>query len=487
MCLFGILGVLIVLNKSTHAENYRVSKDSTEWLQATCNMAAPQLSYKNVFFEVKETSGKLQTTDVWIGYVTAKVPFYFHGCAVVQNETPYTVTSIGYCKSVCVNSTLFGVQTSYGQDIVNPAVSKNCRCVTRSMDAISFGKCDGTRCEEGCYAVFSQITAIGYIKDTGSDGDCLAYYNAAFSWQPCTKSDSIKPLCITSIATDTSAKAVIGDHRADTWSKGNAVCLDADRFPATLASVNNTNVYTNEKEQCYWTGIIRANTLLRRDSINITYHSDVSYGFLDGYTGKLNFTSDGIKQALCASEGPTGDTTSTESYTTIRGVTKSTEGQTTMRYVTKSTEGQVIIDDTKGTTVRSRAEEDAKTSSIVTWISTTLGSCLVILVVIIACLCFKRKQGNHTRTTFQQNELVQPSNAPHEGHDNVHYDVISDDIREREATSYTSLQMTTNHMYTALTVRLENNDYADVEVPDSDGQGQTHTDSEAKVNYFVVN
>ncbi|KAH3702161.1 hypothetical protein DPMN_077166, partial [Dreissena polymorpha] len=39
------------------------------------------------------------------------------------------------------------------------------------------------------------------------------------------------------------------------------------------------------------------------------------------------------------------------------------------------------------------------------------------------------------------NELVQPSNAPHEGHDNVHYDVIPDDIREREATSYTSLQV----------------------------------------------
>ncbi|KAH3702218.1 hypothetical protein DPMN_077226 [Dreissena polymorpha] len=105
MCWLGILGVLIVLNKSTHAEKYRISGDSTEWLQTKCNMAAPQLSYKNVYFEVNEISGNLPTSDVWIG------------CAVVRNAPTYTVTSIGYCKSVCVNSTLFGIQTSHGQDI----------------------------------------------------------------------------------------------------------------------------------------------------------------------------------------------------------------------------------------------------------------------------------------------------------------------------------------------------------------------------------
>ncbi|XP_052254416.1 uncharacterized protein LOC127860400 isoform X2 [Dreissena polymorpha] len=403
MCLFGILGVLIVLNKSTHAENYRVSKDSTEWLHATCNMAAPQLSYKNVFFEVKETRGKLQTSDVWIGYVTAKVPFYFHGCAVVQNETPYTVTSIGYCKSLCVNSTLFGVQTIKIQNIVNPTVPMNCRCVTRSMDAISFGKCDGTRCEEGCYAVFSQITAIGYIKDTGSDGDCLAYYKAAFSWQACTRSDSIKSLCSTNIAT--------GDHRADTWSKGNAVCLDADRFPATLASVNNTNLYDYEDykiQQYYWTGIIRANTLLRRDSIDSTYHSNVSYGFLDRDTGELNFTSNGFKPALCASEGPIDDTASTESHTTIRGVTKSSESQTTMRGVTQSTEGQVIIDDTKGTTVRS-----ADALAIEIGIGVTVAVLIIVVVVIIVLRRRKRllQLTNHKSPVMMSANSVSKSNC----------------------------------------------------------------------------
>ncbi|KAH3702407.1 hypothetical protein DPMN_125483 [Dreissena polymorpha] len=53
--------------------------------------------------------------------------------------------------------------------------------------------------------------------------------------------------------------------------------------------------------------------------------------------------------------------------------------------------------------------------------------------------------------------------------------------------------MTEKHLYTALAVRLENNDdepdndspietnYTDVEVQENDGPGQTNTDSEAKI------
>ncbi|XP_052255384.1 uncharacterized protein LOC127861060 isoform X2 [Dreissena polymorpha] len=98
------------------------------------------------------------------------------------------------------------------------------------------------------------------------------------------------------------------------------------------------------------------------------------------------------------------------------------------------------------------AEEEAKTSSIIIWVSTTFGSCLVVLIVIISGLCLKRKQGNNARTTFQQNELVQPSIVPQEVNDDnsVHVDVISDNIAGREATPYTSLQMTEKHLYTAL-------------------------------------
>ncbi|KAH3702093.1 hypothetical protein DPMN_077095 [Dreissena polymorpha] len=161
-------------------------------------------------------------------------------------------------------------------------------------------------------------------------------------------------MCSTSIATDTYELAVLENKTTDAWIKGNAVCLNADLYPATIASVINTQLDTNDKQQCYWTGIIRANTLLRRDSIDHAYHSDVSYGFLDGHNGKLNFTSNGMKPALCSSEGPIDDTTTAGSYTKIRGATKSIEDRTIMRDVTKSTECQVI-DDTKGTTVRSRS------------------------------------------------------------------------------------------------------------------------------------
>ncbi|KAH3702092.1 hypothetical protein DPMN_077094 [Dreissena polymorpha] len=120
MCWLGILGMFIVLYKSTHAEIYNISGYSTEWRNANCTKAEPILSYNNFVFAVNETIGKLATSDVWIGYFKAKVPFYFHGCAVVQNEQTYPVTRIGYCKSICVNTTLFGIQTTQGHDIFNP-------------------------------------------------------------------------------------------------------------------------------------------------------------------------------------------------------------------------------------------------------------------------------------------------------------------------------------------------------------------------------
>ncbi|KAH3702088.1 hypothetical protein DPMN_077090 [Dreissena polymorpha] len=70
----------------------------------------------------------------------------------------------------------------------------------------------------------------------------------------------------------------------------------------------------------------------------------------------------------------------------------------------------------------------------------------------MVCLCVKRKKGHSHRTTFQQIVLAQSSNVMQEGHgDNIaNYDVIPDDITEREATPYTSLQMTEKHLYTAL-------------------------------------
>ncbi|XP_052244435.1 uncharacterized protein LOC127853737 [Dreissena polymorpha] len=108
--------------------------------------------------------------------------------------------------------------------------------------------------------------------------------------------------------------------------------------------------------------------------------------------------------------------------------------------------------DLNNSTRDSKTEEDAKTSSIFTWLARAFGLSMLVIIVIIACLCVKRKQGNNNRTTFQQIELSQPSSVMQEGHDDnsVHVDVISDDITEREATPYTSLQMTEKHLYTAL-------------------------------------
>ncbi|XP_052255600.1 uncharacterized protein LOC127861226 isoform X1 [Dreissena polymorpha] len=180
--------------------------------------------------------------------------------------------------------------------------------------------------------------------------------------------------------------------------------------------------------------------------------------------------------------------------------------------------------------VTSQAEEEAEASSIVTGVVSALSSCVVVLIFIIAGMCIKRKQGNNTRIIFQQNELVQPSIVPQEVNDDnsVHVDVISDNIAGREATPYTSLQMTEKHLYTALvgpsfmstetsfvigrianrdfhvetqfemSERQENNydependgpgdtNYDDVEVLEKDIPGQTNTESEATTSYSFV-
>ncbi|KAH3701839.1 hypothetical protein DPMN_076835 [Dreissena polymorpha] len=175
-------------------------------------------------------------------------------------------------------------------------------------------------------------------------------------------------------------------------------------------------------------------------------------------------------------------------------------------------------------------EKLAKASSIIIWVSTTLGSCLVVLIVIIACLCIKRKQGSNARTAFQQNDIVLPSNVPQEGleENSMQYDSLPDDITERKLTPYNSLQMKERHLYTAsveprfmstetsyvigriaesdypvetqfeMSERQENNydgpenddqgdtNYDDVEVSKKDSQEKINTESEANMSYCFV-
>ncbi|XP_052232068.1 uncharacterized protein LOC127845280 [Dreissena polymorpha] len=218
--------------------------------------------------------------------------------------------------------------------------------------------------------------------------------------------------------------------------------------------------------------------------INETVHDTIKYSTYKTKMRNYDPTSSGTTEKSAAVTSVF--VTSLVTFVTYIDVDLTTSATNTPFYLTDTTSDP-------------KTEEDVKTSSLIIWLATALGLCLLLLVVIVACLCLKRNQENNNRTTFQQNELVQPSIVPQGHGDNiVNYDVILDDVTGREATPYTSLQMTEKHLYTALTVRLENNDeepdndspletnYADVEVPDNEGQGQTNTHSEAKVYYFVV-
>ncbi|XP_052228785.1 uncharacterized protein LOC127843000 isoform X2 [Dreissena polymorpha] len=226
--------------------------------------------------------------------------------------------------------------------------------------------------------------------------------------------------------------AFVGYYRVMQFEEGRNYCqIQTNGSPLDLPFVNTTNLYMFSvfTEKPFWIKDVDVGPFLHSEVL--TAHCFVLLEFRD--LQKDNCTNkypsicanatvhDAIQYKGQQSSPPNYDPTSSSTHVT------SSAANTPFFY--------------NDSTSEPKTEEEANTSSIIIWISTTIGSCLVVLIVIIACLCLKRKHGNNTRTTVQQNELVLPSNVPQEDHDH-HYDVIPDDITERE--------MTEKHPYTAL-------------------------------------
>ncbi|XP_052260745.1 hepatocyte growth factor receptor-like [Dreissena polymorpha] len=66
-----------------------------------------------------------------------------------------------------------------------------------------------------------------------------------------------------------------------------------------------------------------------------------------------------------------------------------------------------------------------------------------VLAFVLICLKYRktRSKARELEGDLNKLEMEIKSVARQEGHDNVHYDVIPDDVTEREATSFTSLQV----------------------------------------------
>ncbi|XP_052253124.1 uncharacterized protein LOC127859658 [Dreissena polymorpha] len=158
----GLLGLFLLFKQSTKAEQYIVSNDSNPWLLSSCDLAEPRLVYKNTHFEVAEEIGVLSNnTEAWIGYVSVKVPYFFHGCAQVQTTETYSVARIGYCQNQCGHNRPFGIKAQNGEDILNPTSLIDCICFYTSVPEILFGHFDNdkkNRFEKDGYAIFTQIS-----------------------------------------------------------------------------------------------------------------------------------------------------------------------------------------------------------------------------------------------------------------------------------------------------------------------------------------
>ncbi|XP_052253480.1 uncharacterized protein LOC127859920 [Dreissena polymorpha] len=524
----GLLGIFLLFNQSIKSEQFTLSNDSTRWPLSSCDLAEPRLVYKNTQFEVAEDIDAISNnSEAWIGFMSVKIPYLFHGCAQVQNtaQKTYSVTRIGFCQTLCGHNSPFGIKAPNGLDILYPAWLMGCICFNTSVPEIPLEHFDNDQnnlCEKDWYAIFTQISVNDsrFISGTLNTGDCLTFTNTGFQWNSCTREKNLKVICSNKPPADPSARASISAKHSSTWNQGNSMCLKEHVYPASISSILLSGLKAGQRRE-HWTGILKGATLLNKAGFSRfgpTQYSDVEYAFLQGSNKNINFANTGTKQALCCKA-------------TGHDVIRYGEEESLVPNYDPTTSSTPLTT-SAGTSefVTSMAKVEDNTSSVIITVASTLGSCLVVLVVIVTCLCLRRKQGNNTRTTFQQNEHVHQSNVPQGHDDNIdNNDVIPDDITEREATPYTSLQMTEKHLYTALVgpsfmsteashvigriadrdVHVEtqfemseqqennydesenddpgNTNYDDVEVSEKDIPGQTNTESEATTSYAFVN
>ncbi|XP_052255382.1 uncharacterized protein LOC127861059 isoform X2 [Dreissena polymorpha] len=290
---------------------YFLSNDSTNWGSAKCNLAEPKLSYIPGSFQINETLGvHNNVSDVWIGYQQAKIPFLFISCGELNIEPTYNVTTIGFCFNLC-GGRPFGIKSSRDDDIVLSESILECKCSNESL-ATSSHHCipsANNLCGEKCYSIYDQLNVNeSYVRNPKiANGDCLIYYYPYFRWEPCTRAGYMynKIMCSRYTIEDVKSTALILSIMATSWVEGMALCIKEGFYPAFPRSIMNSG-FNSTHSQYHWTGVIRANTLLKKSSIgDLTLYQDVHYAFLTTNNMALHFTTNGSKRSLCCSETET--------------------------------------------------------------------------------------------------------------------------------------------------------------------------------------
>ncbi|XP_052253123.1 uncharacterized protein LOC127859657 [Dreissena polymorpha] len=263
----GLLGFILLFNQSIKSEQFTLSNNSTRWPLSSCDLAEPRLVYKNTQFEVAEDIDVISNnSEAWIGYMSVKIPYLFHGCAQVQNtaQKTYSVTRIGFCQTLCGHNSPFGIKAPNGLDILYPASLMGCICFNTSVPEIPLEHFDNDQnnlCEKDSYAILTQIS-------------------------------------------DPSARASISAKHSSTWIQGNSICLKDQVYPASISSILLSGLNAGQQRE-HWTGILKGATLLNKAELSRfgpTQYSDEEYAFLQGSNKNINFANTGTKQALCCKE-----------------------------------------------------------------------------------------------------------------------------------------------------------------------------------------
>ncbi|XP_052255551.1 uncharacterized protein LOC127861186 isoform X3 [Dreissena polymorpha] len=238
--------------------DYFLSNGSTDWGLANCSLAEPKLSYIDDSFQINETLGvHNNVSEVWIGFQQAKIPFLFIGCGELNTNFTYNVTTIGFCYNLCGG--FFGIKAL--DDVVLSKSTLECKCpngssATNSQNCIPSAN---NMCGKKCYSIYGQFN---YVKST----------------------------------------ALIVSKMATSWVEGMALCIKEGLYPASPRSIMNSG-FNSTHLQYYWTGVIRANTLLPKYPIgDLTLYQDVRYAFLTTNNMTMQFATQGSKRALCETE-----------------------------------------------------------------------------------------------------------------------------------------------------------------------------------------
>ncbi|XP_052253333.1 uncharacterized protein LOC127859844 isoform X1 [Dreissena polymorpha] len=411
---FGCLAFVFTVNGE-----YFLSNTLTHWHDVKCNMAEPELDYQNNRFEIKESIQMLPSrSEAWVGYISTKVPFLLLGCAKLTKEQIYTVQSIGYCHNVCGGG-LFGTIA------MASSAQFQCRCVLRSVD-ILLKQCFGmtnTLCTD-CWPIYTQTTVtavkeLGSIDNLGlSTIDCLTYYYPTFHWSRCEDTQR-KVMCSKQNYTDSTAKASVIDKSEITWRTGIPHCLKYNMYPASQCSIMNAGFGLPES-QPYWTGVIRAHTLVKKSTIcNGTSIPEEGYAWITDNDKTIHLSFLDVKQAICVEANATPLSTTT--------ILK-TQDSTHSTYANH-------VEDQISTNVDSNSVGVGVGVSVAVLFA--VGGAVIVIVLKRRGLLPCRLESNNAKTNSESRECASKSNESYEdeikNHNNCIMEKCAQSVDEREA------------------------------------------------------